>query len=304
MASAIPASLLAHLRQWQLDGDNRLAVEGMSAGVDDSGALTLSIRQVQAAALRLAGSILPALGASAEWTLEPLAAAEGMLQAQITDAHLMFDADVKVPVRAGQIDFDEATVAHVGPDSRMGVSRLGVYVDAPNGRSYLYQFSAAPVGGIEFEKRGALLSPWATHRGRIALRPFAEGLLRQGAGSATQGVTAQSRVLLDRTTLSGHLQLGDGRVSGPGLQAELVGAAQHRNLLRLQSPAAARVLKVEIEALSLRNVVCDARGVQLRGDEVSGALGLQLQLEGSRLQVTLDAAELRVLGVRVTQASA
>jgi hypothetical protein len=136
------------------------------------------------------------------------------------------------------------------------------------------------------------------------LQTFAAGLLRQGTVSATQGVTAQSRVLLDRTALSGHVQRGDGRIAGAGLQAELVGAAQHRNLLRLHSPAAGRVLTVEIEALSLRNVVCDVGGSQLRCDEVSGALGLQLQLEGSQVHVTLDAVELRATGMRIKQASA
>lgn len=65
------------------------------------------------------------------WRFEPLSSAEGALRAQIPDAHLMFDAEVTSPVRRGVLDFNESTVEHVGPDSRMGVSRLGIFVDAP-----------------------------------------------------------------------------------------------------------------------------------------------------------------------------
>lgn len=72
------------------------------------------------------------------WCLDPLGDANGTIRAEIIDAHLLFDADVTVPIREGRVDFNAATVEHVGPDSRMGASRLGLYVDAPNGRSYLY----------------------------------------------------------------------------------------------------------------------------------------------------------------------
>src|SRR5690606_37156900 len=127
--------------------------------------------------------------------------------------HLLFDADVTVPIRGGRIDFNYATVEHVGPDSRMGVSKMGVYVDAPNGRSYLYQFAGATVAGVEFEHRGALLGPWVSERGKLRLREFAESMLRQGRGGPGQGLTEQARLLLGRTALSGELRLGEGRVA-------------------------------------------------------------------------------------------
>src|SRR3954470_3882081 len=68
---------------------------------------------------------------STAWSLAPLAAANGTIRAQIIDAALLFDANVTVPMVDGKIDFSDATVEHVGPDSRMGASRLGLYVDAP-----------------------------------------------------------------------------------------------------------------------------------------------------------------------------
>ena len=115
-----------------------------------------------------------------------------------------------VPIRDGQIDFNETTVEHVGPDSRMGVSRLGLYVDAPNGRSYVYQFSSVPVAGVEFEQRGPLLGAWVTDRGKLRLQAFGEGLLLQGSGGHGVGFTEQARVMFDRTAVSGDVRLSDG----------------------------------------------------------------------------------------------
>ncbi len=71
-----------------------------------------------------------------------------------------------------------------------------LYVDAPNGRSYLYQFASAPLAGVEFEHRGALLGPWVSERGKLRLQPFAEAMLRQRGGGQSQGLTGQARLLL------------------------------------------------------------------------------------------------------------
>lgn len=191
-----------------------------------------------------------------EWSLAPLATADGTIRAQIVDAQLFFDADVTVPIRQGQIRFSDATVEHVGPDSRMGVSRMGFYVEAPNGRSYLYQFAATPVAGVEFEKRGAL--PWSGDRGSLRLQEFAEALLRQGPKGAGQGFTEQARLLLARTALSGEVRLADGKLALPGLRAELVGRAQGRNTVRLQSESVGRGISVEVPLVSVRNVAWNA----------------------------------------------
>lgn len=194
--------------------------------------------------------------ASGAWTLAPLATADGTIRAQIVDAQLFFDADVTVPIRQGQIRFSDATVEHVGPDSRMGVSRMGFYVEAPNGRSYLYQFAATPVAGVEFEKRGAL--PWSGDRGSLRLQEFAESLLRQGPVGAGQGFTEQARLLLARTALSGEVRLADGKLALPGLQAELVGRAQGRNTVRLHARSVGQGISVDVPLVSVRNLAWTA----------------------------------------------
>lgn len=221
-------------------------------------------------------------------SLAPLEAADGTLRGQITDAHLLFDADVTVPIRNGQIDFNDATVEHIGPDSRMGVSRMGIYVDAPNGRSYIYQFASAPLAGVEFERRGALLSPWVSERGKLRLRAFAESKLRQEIGQSHEGLTEQAKLLLGRTSLSGTLQLGDGLFAVPGLQASLEGRAGGRNAIALHAEAVGRGLTARMPSLALRDASAAWRGVHLRCDTLEACLQLQVVADGSGMRFTLE----------------
>ncbi len=236
-------------------------------------------------------------GADTSWRLVPLAAAEGTIRAEIVDAHLLFDADVTVPIRQGRIDLDDATVEHVGPDSRMGASRLGLYVDAPNGRSYLYQFPSAPVVGVQYERRGALLGPFVTDRGHLRLQEFGEWLLRQHPSEEALGFTEQARLLLARTAVSGHVQLGDGSFVAPGLQADLAGRADGRNVLRLHSEAVGRGLTLEMASLSIRNAILNWGGTQMGCDEMAGALTLRLFLDGAQLRFALDLADMKITGL-------
>jgi hypothetical protein len=234
-----------------------------------------------------------------EWSLSPLAAADGSIRAKIVDAHLLFDADVTVPIRHGQIDFNEVTVEHVGPDSRMGVSRLGVYVDAPNGRSYLYQFASTPISGVEFEQRNALIGVWVTDRGKLQLEPFGEGMLRQGRRGPGMGFTDQARLLFDRTALSGDVQLGDGRFAAPGVEAHLVGRANGRNAIRVHSEAVGRGLAVDLPSLSVRHALLSAKDTRLACDEITGRLMLRVFVEGTQLRFAFSVPQMKMSGLRV-----
>ena len=281
------------------------ALEAELSGVKLQGPLTVP-PQFQAAwdALRT-----PAQGASAAatpqqaaeaWCLGPLADADGTVSGRITDAHLMFDADVTVPIRQGEIDFNDATVEHVGPDSRMGVSRLGLYVDAPNGRSYLYQFASAPLAGVEFERRGALLSPWVSERGKLHLKTFGEAMLRQcGSSGPSQGLTEQARLLLGRTSLAGEVQLGDGRLAVPGLQAHLDGRGEGGNAVALHADALRRGLTAEIASLSARDASATWPGVQLECGRITARIRLRLVAEDSQLRFVLEIEDCKIAAPRL-----
>jgi hypothetical protein len=290
---------LGHLVLHQLVGP--LSFE---SGQPQLAALQAASAEVSGAKLQGPVDALPAGHAAGAFSLAPLAAADGTIRAEIVDAHLLFDADVTVPIRRGQIDFDDATVEHVGPDSRMGVSRLGLYVDAANGRSYLYQFAATPVAGVEFERRGALLGPWVSDRGKLVLQPFAEGLLGQPATAKGPGFTEQTRLLLDRTALAGELQLGDGPISAPGIRAELAGRAEGHNTLRLHSEAVGRGVTAAMASLRVRSVALEAMGARLECDELGGALTIRLLVEGGQLRLECEVADAKVSGLRLALRSA
>ncbi|MDQ0040378.1 hypothetical protein [Variovorax boronicumulans] len=241
----------------------------------------------------------PAAQAPADATsLAPLGTAHGTIRGKITDAHLLFDADVTLPLRGGQIDFNDATVEHVGPDSRMGVSRLGIYVDAPDGRSYIYQFASAPLAGVTFERRGALLSPWISERGKLQLQAFAESMLRSGRGQGGSGLTEQARLLLGRTSLSGDLQLGDGVFALSGLQGRLEGRDAGRNRIGLHSEAVGRGVMAEIDSLSVRDAAAAAKNAHLRCDTLQAKLKLQLVSEGAEMRFVLDLGSGTAAGLR------
>ncbi len=242
-----------------------------------------------------AAGIAAGQAAADAWQLGPLTDAEGTLRSRITDAHLLFDADVTVPIRGGRIDFNDATVEHVGPDSRMGVSKMGVYVDAPNGRSYLYQFAGATVAGVEFEHRGALLGPWVSERGKLRLREFAESMLRQGRGGPGQGLTEQARLLLGRTALSGELRLGEGRVAVPGLQLRLEG----RHAIGLRSPSVGQGLTFEMASVAARDAAAAVHGMQLAVERMSATLQLVVTADGDGLRFALDLAQGEAKGLRL-----
>lgn len=284
------------------------AAEAELSGVKLQGPLVVS-PQIQAAlhalqggdgAAPLAGAAAPPPPAAADaWRLGPLGQAEGTIRGRITDAHLLFDADVTVPIKHGQIDFNDAAVEHVGPDSRMGVSRLGLYVDAPNGRSYLYQFASAPLAGVEFERRGALLSPWVSERGKLHLQAFAEAMLRQRAGGRSQGLTEQARLLLGRTALSGEVQLGDGLLAVPGAQVHMEGRGEGRNAVGMRSDALGQGLTVEMASLAARDAAAAFRGARLGCDRITARLKLQLSIEGAHMRFAIEIESCKLTGLRL-----
>ncbi len=283
-----------------------LAVQGVLARIAiENGKprlLALTVAEAELSGVKLRGPVgHPQSNAAAatSWSLDALATAEGDIHAEIVDAHLSFDAQVKVPIRLGQIDFGDATVEHVGPDSRMGVSRMGIYVDAPNGRSYLYQFSSPPVAGVEYEQRGAVLGPWVTDRGRLQLQAFGEWLLRQPRSGKGLGFTEQARLLFERTAVSGDVQLGDGKIAAPGVLAEIAGRAEGHNAVRLHSQAVGRGVTLEMPSLLVRNAALGAAAAQVHCESIAGALALQVLVDGSRLRFELTLPSMKMSALRM-----
>jgi hypothetical protein len=260
----------------------------------------LEASSVDIASLQIRGTLADLADvASGSLHLAVLASVAGVVRASIRDAQFLFDADVTVPIRSGRIDFHDATVEHVGPDSRMGISRLGLYVEAPHGRTYLYQFEHAPIAGVEYEKPAALPGPWVSDRGKLELQPFAESLLRQAQGASMKGFTEQARRMFERTTVNGEIALGDGPVAVGGMQAEFTGRAQGRNTVRIHSQALARGVTVEMPALSLARASATLNGTQAACEAITAGVTLRLYVEAAGVRFELDLANVKVSGLRL-----
>jgi hypothetical protein len=166
------------------------------------------------------------------WRLEPLASLDGTVHARIVDAAWIFDADVTIPIEHGRVDFNRVTVEHVGPDSSMGIGPMGIYVEGPGGRTYLFQLSARSAPAARFEQRGIGLTAWADDRGAIDLRPLLEGAL-SGVEIGTLATGTPARMA--RTRLRGELRLGDGVIGNESLQVVLAGRERGSNRIELES---------------------------------------------------------------------
>lgn len=276
------------------------AAEAEVAGAQFRGELDLGseLRGVLAA-VQSPAAAAPAPGGAPPLSLEPLASTEGTIRGKITDAQLFFDADVTVPIRYGTIELDDATVEHIGPDSRMGVSRMGIYLDAPNGRSYLYQFAAPPVAGVEYERRGTLLGPWISDRGKLHLQLFVESLLLQSRGGVAQGLTQQTRLLLGRTALAGDVQMGDGLLALPGLQLRMEGRGEGRNAIRLHSDSVGSGLAADVANLQVRSVALERGGTRLACETATAALKLQIFSDKTPMRFSLGLDEGRFAKLRL-----
>lgn len=264
------------------------------------GALRLADARLVPRGLLLGGTGSPA--PAQRWRLEPLGGLEGSLRAEIVDAAWIFDADVTVPIVRGRIDFNRATVEHVGPDSSMGVSRMGVHVDAPNGRTYLFLFSATHVPGARFEEREAGLLPgWRGDRGSIELQPLLEGLL---SGLPIGSAAAGTREMVARTRLSGEFQLGDGVIGNDGRRVVLEGRDRHRNRVALSSLPSGEGVVLRMPDLSARELHWEAEGRIVSTGALSGTLSVQVQQGPGAPQVVLNVAELEVQDIRVDASGA
>jgi len=260
------------------------------------------LRELAVGELRLEGArieapiVLPSKASGVphrDWRLEPLTSLEGSMRADITDAHWVFDADVTIPIARGRIDFDRATVEHVGPDSSMGISRMGVYVDAPNGRTYLYLFSATHIPGAVFERRGALFARWTGSRGSIELRPFVECFL---SGVPMGALAAGIRDIISRTRVTADLRLGDGVMGDDRNRVVLAGREQGRNRIELSSVAAGAAT-LRIHDLSVAESRLEMSGKIVTTGPLSATLSVRVTNFPARPMASATIAELTVRDV-------
>jgi hypothetical protein len=242
----------------------------------------LAAASVELRGLAVSSTLGPAAPPQGSWRFDALRQMDGTLRAFITDAAWIVDADVTLPVQHGRLNFDRVVVKHVGPNSSMGLSRGGVYLDAPHlGRRYLYVFTAGEVPGVSFEQRADGRQDIA-YRGAIDLHAFLPGLL--GAAVRPLGHPADPAVLgmLDRTRLAGDLQCGDGLLSVPRARMVLSGRSVGRNRIGLSSAVLGRELVLHLPDLQADGLELDLPQGWLSAGMVRAQAELSLNAVGRR----------------------
>jgi len=250
----------------------------------------------------LAAPLRGADGAPQRWQLDPLRALDGTLHADIVDAAWIFDADVTIPISGGRIDFNRATVEHIGPDSSMGVSRMGVYVDAPNGRTYLILLAATNVPGAHFERRdGGLLPGWSGDRGSIELQPLLECLL---SGMHLGTLATGTGDMVARTRVRGEFRLGDGVIGNQRHRVVLAGREGGRNQVALSSAPSGRGIVLRMTELSAAESHWESTAAVVATGALSATLSVQLDVADSTPAPLVSIAELTLHEISVTPNSA
>ena len=239
---------------------------------------------------------LRALGAAQQhWRLDPLGSLDGTLHADIVDAAWIFDAEVTIPISGGRVDFNRATVEHIGPDSSMGVSRMGVYVDAPNGRTYLFLLSATHVPGVRFERRDSGLLPgWTGDRGASELQPLLECLL---SGMPIGTLATGTRDMVSRTRVRGEFRLGDGVIGDERHRLVLAGRDQGRNHVALSSAPSGGGIVLRMPELSASELLWESAAAVVSAGALSATLSVQVDDAQAAPAVAVSIADLTLRNV-------
>ncbi|WP_157264791.1 hypothetical protein [Azohydromonas aeria] len=274
---------------------------GANGGAPTLQALSLEALEVQDAQVELARAPSPAAaGAQAQWQLDALAGLNGRLQMHIDDAAWIVDAEVGIVIQDGRIDFNRLSVEHIGPDSPMGVSHMGIYADSPKGRDYLYQFALPHVPGVRFEQRGSLFGARVTDRGSLQLQPFVESLLHNAGCGTPQGRPGrQATQALQRTRLGGEVRLGDGVMGTRRQHVELSGQAQGRNRVGVTAAVMGRQLVLRVPELQAAQALFSLPGLDGGSGPIAGTVSATLSAPGHGPALRLAAERLTVQALRL-----
>jgi hypothetical protein len=259
--------------------------------LDRLAGVTVGELRIEGVSVGLEVMPLPAAGGPPKaWRLDALAALDGTLHADMTDAAWVFDAKATIPISRGRIDFNRATVEHIGPDSSMGLSRMGIFVDAPNGRTYLYLLSATHVPGATFERRGGgLLSSWTGDRGSIDLQPFFECFL---SGMPMGALATGAGDMIARTRINAELRLGDGVMGNDQDRVVFTGHEQGKNRIELSSASSGPGILLRMPELRAAESHCEQFGTVISTGAMSAMLSVHLKNFAAALPASVSITEL------------
>jgi hypothetical protein len=184
----------------------------------------------------------------------------------------------------------------------MGISRGGLYVDAPRlGRSYLVLFTADDVPGAMFEQRSEG-GRRVLHRGRLDIAAALKALL----STPTLGKAASAKVQaqIDRSRLTGHVRLGDGMLGTQRHHLVLTRRDEDMNIVSLSAAALSELLDISLPRFRASSATATVSGMALTCDAVSADVEVQVRgLQGdlSRLSGSAKVGRLELQKLRLAQ---
>ena len=222
------------------------------------------------------------------WSLDALDSFDADLKLYFTDAGFYIDADVNCPIRSGWVDFNDVDIEHHLPDSKMGISPQGIYVDRVGtimARKYLYErrnikdarfetiinYEPEPPydqGGYDIPDRGAL-----------NLRGFLEQMLNDP--KAPDEEPPKKLEDLNRMHLSGSASIGDESLGTGKNRVTLSGKSAGKNVITISSVHLGENLRIEMPAFQASKGKFEAGGKEGETGEITANIKIDVTGLGS-----------------------
>src|SRR6185312_15949041 len=217
------------------------------------------------------------------WSLDVLSTMAGDLRLYFTDAKFYADADVKVPISGGEIDFNKVNLEHIGPNSAMGVDRQGIYVDGVSTvlfRKHLYERNNIKDARMEvWEYTPPMghddMGSWdVTDRGALNLKGFVEQMLNDP--KAASGEPPKQLEELNRMRLTGKASLGDDSLGTSKNRVTLSGKGVNKNQIVIRANNLGSNLTIELPDFQASKAIFEAGGKAGETGEITAKIKLDV----------------------------
>ncbi|HKA20519.1 MAG TPA: hypothetical protein VKN18_19700 [Blastocatellia bacterium] len=222
------------------------------------------------------------------WNLEALNSLEGDLKLYFTDAKYYVDADVNCPIRAGVVDFNKVDLEHLGPNSAMGISPRGIYVDGLSSivfRNYIYErdnIKDATFEVIEIiepsgpDDTGSYYIP---DRGSLNLKGFLEQMINDP--KAASGKAPERLEELNRMNLRGELTIDDKSLGTGKHGVTLHGKSAGKNKIKIDAAKLGENLLIEIPEFEASKGKFEAGGKKGETGQITAKIKINVTGLGS-----------------------
>ena len=201
------------------------------------------------------------------WSLDVLSSMNGDVALHFTDAAWVIDADVKVPISGGVINFNDVDLEHLGPNSAMGIDPKGIYIDGVSTvllRDYVYERANIKDASFEVWEITEPSGPddpgsaRVTDRGSLNLRGFLEQMMNDPLPAS--GKAPETLEKLNRMKLTGNLTLGNDSLGTSKNRVTLSGESASKNQITINAVKLGERLEIKMPEFQASKATFEAMG--------------------------------------------